>query len=215
MPTIHDLAPATASADGDELVVSQNGVARKATRGQIVAGLQQQIALASGSLLGRTSAGTGAPEPITVGSNLSLANGTLSAVAGPFSIASLPSVALAMPSDLVPLGRAGANIAVTYAGFLHGVQTQDASQMTVTPTGATYALRLSDLAASAGPTFSGPITLPGYKVQNLPAGQSAGAKVFARDGRKPGEAQSKGTGVEVFYDGSQWISVCSGAQVQA
>ena len=58
MPTIDELAQATASSDGDELVVSQNGVARKVTRAQIVAGLQPQLAIASGSLLGRSTFGS-------------------------------------------------------------------------------------------------------------------------------------------------------------
>ena len=215
MPTIDELAPATASSDNDELVVSQNGTARKVTRAQIVAGLQQQLAVPSGSLLGRSSSGSGAPETVAVGSNLVLANGTLSAAASPFSIAGLPQVNLSSSADLVPLSRGGANVAISYTDFLRGVQTADASQMTVTPSGATYAVRLSDLAASVGPRLLVPITLANYAVQNLPAGQLAGAKAFATNGRKPGEAPDAGTGVEVFYDGTRWISVCSGSQVQA
>ena len=38
---------------------------------------------------------------------------------------------------------------------------------------------------------------------------------FASNGRKPSEAAGAGTGVEVFNDGSRWISVCSGSQVAA
>lgn len=78
MPTIDQLAAATASSDTDELMVSQNGVARKATRAQILAGLQPQIALTSGSLLGRSSAGVGSAEPVSIGANLTLSNGKLS-----------------------------------------------------------------------------------------------------------------------------------------
>ena len=65
------------------------------------------------------------------------------------------------------------------------------------------------------PRFGGPITLAAYTVIGLPSGQPAGAKAFATNGRKPGEAAGAGTGVEVFFDGSRWISVCEGTQVQA
>ena len=75
MPTIDDLAPATSVSDYDEFVVSQAGIARKITRTQVLNGLQPQLALPRGTLLGRISAGTGGPEVITVGQNLIL-NGT-------------------------------------------------------------------------------------------------------------------------------------------
>jgi hypothetical protein len=65
------------------------------------------------------------------------------------------------------------------------------------------------------PAFAGPITLASYTVSSLPAGQSAGAKVFASNGRKPSEAAGAGTGVEAFFDGSKWISSCSGTAVAA
>jgi hypothetical protein len=38
---------------------------------------------------------------------------------------------------------------------------------------------------------------------------------FASNGRKPTEFAGAGTGVGVFYDGGQWISVCEGKQVVA
>jgi hypothetical protein len=49
----------------------------------------------------------------------------------------------------------------------------------------------------------------------LPSLPGAGAKAFATNGRKPSEASGAGSGVEVFFDGNRWISVCSGAQVTA
>ena len=61
MPTIDQLDAAAASADTDEFPASQSGVARKVTRAQIVAGLQPTLAVPQASLLGRNSAGTGAP----------------------------------------------------------------------------------------------------------------------------------------------------------
>ncbi len=215
MPKIDELAQATASSDNDELVAGQNGVVRKMTRAQVVAGLQQQLAVASGALLGRSSPGTGAPETVIVGANLVLANGTLSAAASPFSIAALPAGNRPASNDLVPVGRGGANLAVSYADFISGARTLDASQMTVIPTGATSAVKLCDLASFVGPRLPGPITLANYAVASLPSGQSSGAKAFAINGRKPGEAAGEGTGVEVFFDGFRWISVCSGSQVLA
>jgi hypothetical protein len=57
--------------------------------------------------------------------------------------------------------------------------------------------------------------LPSYTVSGLPAATIAGAKAFTSNGRKPNEGAGSGTGVEVFCDGAQWISVCSGSPVQA
>ena len=58
MPTIDQLAPATAASDNDELLVSQSGIARKLTRAQVLAGVQPQLAISCGTLLGRISNGT-------------------------------------------------------------------------------------------------------------------------------------------------------------
>ncbi len=77
MPTIDQLAAAQAASDTDELVLSQAGVTRSATRAQFLAGMQPEITLPSGTLLGRASAAMGVPETIAVGTGLTLANGTL------------------------------------------------------------------------------------------------------------------------------------------
>ena len=66
---------------------------------------------------------------------------------------------------------------------------------------------------AVSPRFLGPIVLPSYAVANLPSGVMAGAKVFAPNGRKPNETAGAGSGVEVFFDGQQWISSCSGSPV--
>ena len=49
MPTIDELAPATAAADSDELPVSQNLITRKITRAQVLAGVQAQLTIPAGS----------------------------------------------------------------------------------------------------------------------------------------------------------------------
>jgi hypothetical protein len=113
MPTIDELETATAMSDIDELLVSQNGVARRTTRAQMLAGIQPQIALGSEMLLGRISSGTGGPEQIAIGANLNVANGALSADATPFVITSLRAGTVPADGDLVPLGQGNDNTAVT------------------------------------------------------------------------------------------------------
>jgi hypothetical protein len=68
---------------------------------------------------------------------------------------------------------------------------------------------------AVSPRFTGPVVLPSYTVASLPTGMPAGAKAFASNGRKGTDAIGAGTGVEVFYDGTRWVSTCSGTQVTA
>ena len=68
---------------------------------------------------------------------------------------------------------------------------------------------------TVSPRFGGPPVLPSYSVTSLPASPGTGAQAFATNGRKPADVAGKGTGVEVFYDGNQWISVCSSLLVAA
>jgi hypothetical protein len=176
MPTIDQLAPATAASDNDELLVSQSGIARKVTRAQVLAGVQPQLAISPGTLLGRTSGGTGAPEQISLGANLTMANGALSASASAFSIAMLAAGNVPDSSDLVPLGQGGGNTAVTYSQFmsgLAGVTNVDVSQLLVTPTGKTAPTELGDLAANtlplSGGTLTGSLTLASDPALSLQA----------------------------------------------
>src|ERR1700690_4318851 len=100
MPTIDELAPATAATDSDELPISQNSITRKITRAQILAGVQTQLSMPSGTLLGRAAAGLGSPETISIGNYLSLASGTLSAAAAPYSISLSAGGLVPMATDL-------------------------------------------------------------------------------------------------------------------
>ena len=68
---------------------------------------------------------------------------------------------------------------------------------------------------SVSPHFAGPPVLPSYTVSTLPTAPGTGAQAFAANGRKPGEAAGKGTGVTAFYDGSQWVSGCDGTPAAA
>lgn len=147
MTTIAALPAATASSDSDLVPVSQNGILRAATRAQVAAGLQPALALAGGQIVGRISPGTGGPENITLGANLSLANGTLSAVAAPFLISGLPAGAAPAATDLVALAQSGVNKSVPYAqlmGGLSALANLDVSQLATTPTGLSLPRRLAD-----------------------------------------------------------------------
>ncbi|MFO1026189.1 MAG: hypothetical protein U1E70_13465 [Acetobacteraceae bacterium] len=68
---------------------------------------------------------------------------------------------------------------------------------------------------AVSPKWLSPPTLPSYAVASLPGGCSAGAVAYAANGRKPTEGAGAGTGVQVYFDGSRWISVSSGSAVVA
>src|SRR6185312_2690355 len=180
MPTIDQLAPATAAADTDELIVSQAGTARKITRAQVLSGVQPQLMSASGTLLGRASSGVGVPESIVVGANLSLSSGTLSATAVPFQVNTLPAGTVPAAGDMVPVGQTGINTAVTYGQFvsgISGISNIDASGLLIRPTGAKSSSRLADFAAGllpmAGWSMSGALTLTSDPITSLQAATKA------------------------------------------
>ncbi len=166
MPTIDQLAPATAASDTDELIASQNGIARKLTRAQLTAGLQPQLALSAGTLLGRSSAGTGAPEQVSVGANLALNNGHLAAAAAPFQIAQLPAGTVPASGDQVAIAQNGTNVSVSYAQFSSGLSNLsgiDISSMTITPSNSGAIQKVADFAAASllkgRGAMTGPLTL--------------------------------------------------------
>ena len=151
MPTIDELPPAVSVSDTDELVVSQSDVARSATRAQLLAGLQPALAVPSGNLLGRLSAGIGAPEAITIGANLFVGNGALSAPP-PFTISALPSGSNPMLADAVPISQGGQNTAISYTAFMAGLNTIpgiDGTNITAKATGAGVSRRIADSFADA------------------------------------------------------------------
>lgn len=165
MPTIDQLPAASASADSDELIVSQSGIARKLTRAQLLAGLQASFAVGTGELLGNTS-GSGVAEGIAIGGNLVLAGGTLSATASPFLVYELPAGTAPSATDLVPISQNDTNVSVPYATFMEGLSaltTVNASHFTVTPTGSTSVLKVADFAANtlqkSGAQMQGPLLL--------------------------------------------------------
>ena len=166
MPTIDQLTPATAASDTDEFMVSQGGIARSITRAQVLAGIQPQLSVASGTLLGGSGASSGGPGQIALGANLTLVSGTLNATASPYLMTALPAGNVPAGIDIVPVAQAGINVAVTYAQFLSGlpgVTNVNGSQLCVTATAGTVQQRLADFAAGtlpkAGGTMTGPLSL--------------------------------------------------------
>ena len=179
MPTIDQLAPATSASDSDELVVSQSGIARKITRALALTGVQPEINLPSGALLGRASAATGAPEVINLGSNLVLNGSTLSAAA-PFVIGALPAGSVPSAGDSIPISQSGTSAAITYSQLVSGLSSApnlDLSNALVTSVGGNTALTLGALASnslsSSGGTLRGPLVLAAAPTMALQAANKA------------------------------------------
>ncbi len=154
MTTISQLTSSPAVADGDLLPVWHGTLTYKATRAQLVAGLQPAIGLPQGKLLGRASSGTGAPETIGLGANLTLSGGVLAASTTPLDVTALPSGGVPAAGDLVPMAQGGRNVGVSYGQFLSGIAGAghvNLSPAAVTASGASVARALADIAADAMP----------------------------------------------------------------
>lgn len=57
------------------------------------------------------------------------------------------------------------------------------------------------------------VSLRGTDVDALPVRSTAGDTMYAQNGRKNGEGVGAGTGVLVFFDGTNWIACDSGQTV--
>src|SRR3569833_4535105 len=111
MPTIDELASTSSSSDSDQFIVSQAGITKKVTRAQVLNGVQPQLAVPAGALLGNWGSASSAPQVSTVGQNLSFNGATFVATAAPFVIASLPSGTVPARGDLVSMSQSGAAVA--------------------------------------------------------------------------------------------------------
>jgi hypothetical protein len=168
MPTIDELAPTSSSSDSDQFIVSQAGIARKVTRAQVLNGVQAQLAVPAGSLLGNWGNNISEPQVIAVGQNLFFNGPTLLATAAPFVIASLPSGTVPASGDLVSMSQAGTAVAVTYGQLINGIggiSNIDLTQALVTPSGSSQTQTLGQLTAAllplSGGTLTGSLTLSG------------------------------------------------------
>ena len=152
MPTIDALPAATAAADTDAVMVSQASTARKVTRAQLLAGLQPSIVVPPGALLGNGGTTSSGPLSITVGSNLVLTGGTISATAAPFIINALAAGTAPAAADLVAVSQTGTINAVPYSTFVNGIATLagfDASPLHAVPTGGAISRTLGALFSDA------------------------------------------------------------------
>lgn len=100
MPTIKQLPLATSVSDADLLPVSQGGTTRGLTVGGLLSSTQPAIALATGSLLGRVSAGAGGPEQVGIGTGLAMGGGAVAAT-GADHLAFPASTALGAGDEVV------------------------------------------------------------------------------------------------------------------
>ena len=105
MPTIPQLPAATQINADDELPLSQGGVTRSVTVGDLLVGTQPALTVSSGTLLGRVSLGAGGPEPVSVGIGLAVSSGALAATGG--EIAGFPENASIAPGDQMVLNSGG------------------------------------------------------------------------------------------------------------
>ena len=79
MPTISQLPATSQVTAADQIPISQGGSVCSVSIGNLLASTQPAILAPTGSLLGRTSLGTGGPDAIAVGIGLALSTGTLAA----------------------------------------------------------------------------------------------------------------------------------------
>lgn len=79
MPTIKQLPAANSVSASDVVPVSQAGITRSLSIGNLLSSTQSAIALTPGKLLGRASATAGGPESVSVGSGLALLGGVVAA----------------------------------------------------------------------------------------------------------------------------------------
>jgi hypothetical protein len=147
MPTIPQLPPATSSGAQDELPISQSGITRSVSVGELLYGTQPAIEIPSSSLVGRVSLGPGGPEPVAVGTGLAIASGSLNATGGEhagfaeepmlnpadMAIVNSGGTPMQLPLTLLRgLFSAGANVAIGGSGSISastdaGVTTELAS----------------------------------------------------------------------------------------
>jgi hypothetical protein len=149
--------------DTDELAVSQGGIVRKITRAQLLAGVHSSLSIGSGQILAGPSNASGPPQSVSVGGNLILADGTLSASGSTYSIGSLPAGATPAASNLVGVSESGTDVSVSYAAFMSGISGLSGinlSAQSVVPTGSTSAQTLANLVADMLPRSGGQITGP-------------------------------------------------------
>lgn len=105
MPTISQLPVAGEVSAADEIPISQQGSVCAVSVGNLLAGVQPAILAPTGVLLGRISLGPGGPDPVSVGTGLTLSTGTL--MANGTDHAAFPTEPTLTMSDDVVLSSGG------------------------------------------------------------------------------------------------------------
>lgn len=106
MPTIKQLPLATSVSASDLLPLSQGGVTRGLTVGELLSSTQAAISLTTGKLLRRASPTAGGPEPVGLGIGLMIASGTMLATGLDHTV--LPVSSGLVSGDEVVVNSAGA-----------------------------------------------------------------------------------------------------------
>lgn len=168
MTTIPQLPTVVTVGPGDLLPLSQGGTLYGAAVDQITAGLQTEIVLPTGDVLGRSSAGAGAPEALGLGAGLALAAATLAATGSDhLAFPLLDSFAI---GDEVIVNATGAPSRLPMAG-LRGLFAAGAG-IAIDPNG-TLSVTAGAIAGPAGP--QGPAGAAGPQgVAGPPGPQGAG-----------------------------------------
>lgn len=105
--------------------------------------------------------------------------------------------------------------AITETVYTAGLSINDGRPVTTDGTDTKKIQRTGTVVSDTdGWTNVSQLGLVGVTVANLPAG-AEGQVAYATNGRKNGEGGGAGTGVIVFFDGSDWCAIDTGAPVAA
>ncbi len=113
MPTLEQLPEAVLTAPTDVVLIDQAGTAKSATVAVLTAGLQPALMLAPGTLLGRSGIGAGAPQPINLGTGLTLSNATIGVDTTAIAPVSSPQFVGSPTAPTAVLGDNSSSIATT------------------------------------------------------------------------------------------------------
>lgn len=199
MTTIPQLPAAPTVGSGDLVPLSQGGNLYAATVGQLTAGLQTEILVPTGDVLGRVSAGAGAPEALGLGAGLALSATTLAATGTDH---------LAFP--LLDTFSSGDEVIVNATGAPARLPVAELRSLFVAGTGididpgGTLSVTASAIAGPAGPR--GPAGPAGAQGSVGPAGPQ-GAGLAAPGSANTASTIAVGDCVAIWQNGANaWIT---------
>jgi hypothetical protein len=160
VPTISQLPETNGVAAADVLPLSQGGTTRGVSVGALLSGTQPAILAPTSSLLGRVSIGPGGPEPVAIGSGLTLQGNSLSATGADHS--GFPQIA-SLSADTMLVIEAGGHPALLPAATLRSLFS-GSSGVTVS--------QLGVISIANGPSGSG----GNYSISSLPLISSLAAQ---------------------------------------